>query len=281
MGARVRRIDLPQSAKKHKEFATHLYAVIFRLAQKEHLRSHREMRSWRECSDSEVNARQLLDCTWVMIYKFDKHRYLLQAKARLVVRRHQQDTVFENTYASTLAGRSFRSLMAIAAHFDLEFSQYDVVNAFVHADLPYEIYMRQSPGYQTFATILQLRSALYGLKELPLLWQQDFTKTFTPPGFKPALHESCCYVKDEVLTFFYVHDIVVARRTDQIDKVRLELDGLKETHSLTVGDDLQWFLGVEILCDRSRRLLWLSQTGYIAKLVHSLKTRLGSPKIIR
>lgn len=37
--------------------------------------------------------------------------------------------------AATLAGRSFRTLIAIAAKFDLELIQYDVVNAFVRAKI--------------------------------------------------------------------------------------------------------------------------------------------------
>jgi hypothetical protein len=37
----------------------------------------------------------------------------------------------ESIYAATLAARSFRTFMAIAARFDLELKQYDVVNAFV------------------------------------------------------------------------------------------------------------------------------------------------------
>jgi hypothetical protein len=37
------------------------------------------------------------------------------------------------TYAATLVARSFRIAMAIAAHFDLEAKQYDIINAFINA----------------------------------------------------------------------------------------------------------------------------------------------------
>jgi hypothetical protein len=36
-------------------------------------------------------------------------------------------------YAATLTARSFRIVIAITAHFDLETKQYDVVNAFINA----------------------------------------------------------------------------------------------------------------------------------------------------
>lgn len=35
-------------------------------------------------------------------------------------------------YVATLAARSFRTAMALVAHFDLEAKQFDVVNAFVN-----------------------------------------------------------------------------------------------------------------------------------------------------
>jgi hypothetical protein len=37
--------------------------------------------------------------------------------------------------------------MAIAAYFDLELKQYDAVNAFMHAPLDKEVFMRMPPGY--------------------------------------------------------------------------------------------------------------------------------------
>ena len=53
----------------------------------------------------------------------------------------------ESNYAATLAGRSFRTLIAIAARFDLELLQYDAVNAFVNAKLEEDVFMKMPPGY--------------------------------------------------------------------------------------------------------------------------------------
>lgn len=50
---------------------------------------------------------------WVHTYKLDKHHRLLKCKARLVVRGDQQRNIpSQDTYAATLANRSFRMLMA-------------------------------------------------------------------------------------------------------------------------------------------------------------------------
>ena len=128
------------------------------------------MKSWVEINQTEANSHQQLGCKWVYVYKFDKHGWLVKCKARLIVRGDQQaKTVLEDTYAATLAGRSFRTLMAISARFDLELVQYDVVNAFVHALLPYNVFMKMLPGYTKQGKVLLLKRALYRLREAPLL----------------------------------------------------------------------------------------------------------------
>ena len=82
------------------------------------------------------------------VYKYDKHGRLAKCKARLVVRGDQQRrSTTRETYAATLAGRSFRVLMAIAARLDLKLLQYDVVNAFVYVDLREKIYIKMPLGY--------------------------------------------------------------------------------------------------------------------------------------
>jgi hypothetical protein len=60
-------------------------------------------------------------------------------------------------------------LIAIAAKFDLELKQYDVTNAFVHAAINREIYIRMPRGYQKPGTLLKVQKALYGLRTSLLL----------------------------------------------------------------------------------------------------------------
>ena len=56
---------------------------------------------------------------WIFKYKFDTNGYLIKFKARLCVRGDLQDSNADN-YASTLAVKVFRALMALTAAFDLE-----------------------------------------------------------------------------------------------------------------------------------------------------------------
>jgi hypothetical protein len=185
---------------------------------------------------------------WVMLYKFNKRGYLVKAKARLVVRGDQQaHKLDKNTYVSTLADRSFLLLMVIAARFDLAMIYYDVVHPFVHASLPYPVYMRDPPGYWKTRIVVQLLKALYGLRESPLLWQKEISSTLTRAGYKKVPHEPCCYTKEGVIIFFYVDDIVVAYCRESEQTAREDIQVLEGSYRLQGGEDLQWFLGIEII----------------------------------
>ena len=59
----------------------------------------------------------------------------------------------------------FRTLIAIAAKFDFELKQYDVINAFVNAKLTKDVYMQMPPGYKKPDIMVKLLKALYSLRE--------------------------------------------------------------------------------------------------------------------
>lgn len=67
-------------------------------------------------------------------YKFNKDGYFVKCKARICVQGDLQakDSI-DLTYATTLAARSFRTVIAICAQFDLELRQYDIEGAFLNA----------------------------------------------------------------------------------------------------------------------------------------------------
>jgi hypothetical protein len=100
---------------------------------------------------------------WVFTYKIDEDGYLYKLKARLVVRGDlQQD--YGDTYAATLPAKIFRCLIALAAAFDLELYQYDVLNAFLNALLDRLMYVRCPEGYESeLGQLLELKRALYRL----------------------------------------------------------------------------------------------------------------------
>lgn len=75
---------------------------------------------WKVIERLAVSGR-LLPFRWVFRYKFDKDGYLERGKARLCVRGDMQlINTLQSTYAATLAVKSFRIAIVMAACYDLE-----------------------------------------------------------------------------------------------------------------------------------------------------------------
>ena len=275
---RIHRRDLPPEPQRHEDLQTHILGEAFKQAELDHLSSHAQMQTWSEVakSDPMMKDHQILDCMWVYVYKFNKHGRLEKCKARLVVRGDQQaKSMVGNTYAATLAARSFRIFMAIAARFDLELMQYDAVNAFVHAKLDEKICMKMPHGYKKPGVILKLNRALYGLRRSPILWQRTFHSALVDIGFKPVPHEHCCLTHNGILIFFYVDDIVIAFRKNDESVVHRLLSKLKKRFNISGESELQWFLGIRVIRDREKKLIWLNQSSYIEKISSLAKTHIS------
>jgi hypothetical protein len=126
--------------------------------------------------------------------------------------------------------------------------------------------MRMPRGYHKPGTVLQVSKALYGLCISPLLWQKEFTTTLRALGFQPVPHEPCCLIRDGVIVFFYVDDIILAYHKNKSQEAQQAIKSLQDKYTLTEGNDLQWFLGMEVLRDRTTRKIWLSQAAYSDKI---------------
>jgi hypothetical protein len=113
-----------------------------------------------------------------------------------------------------------------------------------------------------------------------MLWQKHFTTTLKSMGFQEVLHELCCMIKDRILLFFYVDDIIVAYYKNKLDAATGAVNMLKEKYTITGGDDLQWFLSVEIIRLRDQHLIQLSQALYVEKisrLAYNISVRHDTP----
>ena len=72
--------------------------------------------------------------------------------------------------------------------------------------------------------------------------------------------------KDGVTIFFYVDDIVFCFKKDKLTTMKETVRRLQERFHLEGGSELQWFLGIEIIRNRSQRRMWLSQQSYLDNL---------------
>ncbi|KAK6218078.1 reverse transcriptase domain protein [Colletotrichum tabaci] len=221
---------------------------------------------------------RILPLKWVFTYKTNKHGYLQRFKARICVCGDLQPLNGMETYASTLAGRSFRSLMAIVARFDLETLQLDAVNAFTNATLDETVYVWFPPGFSRPGYCLNLRKALYGLRRSPLLWQKSIDATLKSLGLAPLDEDDCVYIGNGIMVFIFVDDVAIVYRKRHTHTARDIVNGLKAAYEMKELGELNVFLGIRIIRDRKKRKLWLSLDNYISKICEEFKVdKKGKP----
>ena len=162
---RMHRDSMPSEPKHWREMFRHPFAKDFMTAA---VKEAGDL-SKREIYELVNEGKQKrIPLTWVFKYKFDIDGFITKFKARLCVRGDLQ-TISEETYAATLAARTFRFLMAITAVFDMDIHQYDAVLAFLNNDLDEEIHCELSNEFKIPGKLWRLRKALYGLKQTPIL----------------------------------------------------------------------------------------------------------------
>lgn len=267
---KIHRTDLLVSEPENwRELQNHPARDLFREAAHLELRTLIKMGAWRKIEKTAAHGR-LLPLRWVFRYKFDKNSFLERGKARLCVRGDLQPlNPLQSTYAATLAAKSFRIAMAMAAHDDLEIEQYDVVNAFLNAQLEGEsIFCELPDGFKEPGMCLELKSALYGLRDAPLLWYKEFTSTLRKLGLLSSTEEDCLFQNEQktVTVIFYVDDYLVLFHKDNEPAARKVIDGLNRAYETVKAEKAEWYLGVRILRDRAAGRLYLVHDSYIEKI---------------
>ena len=93
---------------------------------------------------------------------------------------------------------SFRIIMALVAHYDLELHQMDVKTAFLNRDLEENVYMAQPKGFVVEGKERMrccLKKSIYGLKQASRQWYLKFDSTIRKFGFQENIEDNCVYAK--------------------------------------------------------------------------------------
>jgi hypothetical protein len=266
----VHRDELPPLPKKWKDLAHHQLGALFRQACEKEIATLIEKKTWVEVDRSSATARPL-PLKWVFTYKLDQNGYFIKCKARICVRGDLQakDSII-STYATTLASRSFRTIVAIAAQFDLELHQYDVAGAFLNAsrqDQP-QVLCELPDGFTKPEKVVLLLQALYGLRDSPVLWYKELSTTLRTLGLTASKEEPCLFYDSDrrIVLLFYVDDILLAYHNDDRAAAELLMSSLMSKYRIEDHGAAEWFLGVRIIRDRADRTITLAHDAYIDKL---------------
>ena len=216
-----------------------------------------------------------IGCKWVFKKKTDMDGNLSTYKARLVVKgftqRHGID--YDETLSPVAMRKSIRILLAIATCKDYEIWQMDVKTAFLNGKLKEEVYMVQPPGFVTpenASKICKLKRSIYGLKQASRSWNLRFDKAVKEFGSLKNLEEPCIYkkVSGSIIVFLvlYIDDIFLIG--NDIPILESTKTWLGKCFSIKDLREATYSLGIKLYQDRSRRLLGLSQSTYIDKILN-------------
>ncbi|RVW12961.1 Retrovirus-related Pol polyprotein from transposon TNT 1-94 [Vitis vinifera] len=185
--------------------------------------------SWKEAMDDEMNS-MYMNGVWDLVEL--PHGCYSQ----------REGIDFKETFSPVSTKDSFRVIMAIVAHFDLELHQMDVKTAFLNGDLDEEVYMEQPIGFVEVGKedlVCKLNKSIYGLKQASRQWYLKFDKIITQNGFKENTVDRCIYLRHMLSTHFDMKDL----------------------------GEASYVLGIKILRDRANGVLKLSQRAYIERIL--------------
>ena len=251
---------------------------------------------WKEASDREYNShltngtwiltqlppgKKVIGSTWVYKVKRGASGEILKFKARLCARGDQQTYGLdynETFVAPTVKYQSLRSLLALAAYYDLEIEQFDVITAFLNAEITdAEVYMRQPEGYIKYDSdgtplVCKLQRAIYGIKQAPKEWNKLLSSWLVHYGFEQSPCDAGVYFiivdKHRYYLAVYVDDcLLIGTQSPFILKFKTDFGKRFQIEDL---GPVAWLLGCSITRDRTARKITIGQQQYCLNMLELL-----------
>ena len=231
-----------------------------------------ENHTWELVPPPSGYQKKVLRGKWVYKIKRGANGEITRYKARWVVRgfEQQEGIDYHETFASVVKPMSYKTLFALAAAKDLEIEQMDVKTAFLYGDIDEEIYVEQPPGFDDgTGRVCRLNKGLYGLKQAPRIWYTTLATFLKSLGYHAINSDSGIFRKGRTYVAVYVDDLlIVGPSKAEIQSLK---DALNQKFKMTDLGPCAYYLGMEVSRDRPRRVLRLSQRGYLEKVLKEFK----------
>ncbi|CAI7781721.1 unnamed protein product, partial [Closterium sp. NIES-54] len=196
-------------------------------------------------------------------------------KVRYVARgfSQRQGVDYFHTFSPTPKMTTLRVLLHVAAQRDYELHSLNFSTAFLQGSLHEEIWLRRPRGFTgsfPAGTQWSLRRPVYGLRQAPREWHDTLRTTLAALGFTPSTADSSLFLRADTLLppfyiLVYVDDMVFATAdTAGIAHVKSEL---QKRHTWTDLGELHIYLGLQIIRDRARRTITLTQSHMVQQVL--------------
>ena len=157
-----------------------------------------------------------IGCKWIFR---DSKGNIIRHKACLVAKgfTQKEGIDYKETFSLISSNDSFRIVMALVAHYDLELHQIDVKTVFLNGNIDEKIYMVQPKNFESNDSkqlVCKLKRSIYGLKQASRQWYRKFDQVITSFNFKENIVDHCIYLKFSgskfIILVLYVDDILLA-----------------------------------------------------------------------
>ncbi|CAM8978460.1 unnamed protein product [Rhodiola kirilowii] len=231
------------------------------------------------------NARAI-DCKWIFRLKdgnspAEPPRF----KARLVAKGFSQKEGidYNEIFAPVVKYNTLRLLLTMSTVFNWEIDQMDVKTAFLNGDLEETIYMKQPKGFVDRKFPEHVCYLIYGLKQSPRQWNRKFDACMTDLCFSKSKYDSCLYLKNmnakyHAFVLLYVDDMLIISESRPIVN-SIKSDWKKHFDMKDMGE-AQRILGVRITRDRNKKIMYLSQTDYLDKVLDKIQLKNAKPSLV-
>ncbi|KAH9793735.1 hypothetical protein KPL71_004641 [Citrus sinensis] len=141
------------------------------------LQEHEDETEYKSMQDNKVwelislpSGAKPIGCKWIFKTNRDSNGNVERYKARLVAKgfTQKEGIDYKETFSPVSTKDSFRTIIALVAHFDFELHQMDVKTAFLNGDIEETIYMVQPENFvlgDPKKMVCKLTQSIYGLKQ--------------------------------------------------------------------------------------------------------------------
>ncbi|XXG71992.1 hypothetical protein AAC387_Pa07g1189 [Persea americana] len=215
-----------------------------------------------------------IGCKWIFKTKRDSNGNVERYKARLIAKgfTQKEGIDFKETFSPVSLKDSFRTIMALVAHLDLELRQMDVKTAFLNGYIDKTIYMAQPENFESGDRknmVCKLTKSIYGFKQASRQWYHKFHQVIISFGFETNAVDNCVYHKfsgsKHIFLVLYVDDILLA--ANDIGMLHETKRFLSKKFEMKDLGDASFVSGILIQRDRFRGIIELSQRSYIDKVL--------------